>query len=137
MGARFLLDTNICIHVIKHNPPEVRRRFEQHAARDLAMSVVTFGELRFGAERSQHRALALERLDHLTRVIEIVSLPDDAGRHYGRIRAELEQQGRPIGGNDLWIAAHACAQGWVLVTNNGREFDRVNGLRLENWVNPS
>jgi tRNA(fMet)-specific endonuclease VapC len=62
MPGRFLLDTNICIYVTRHNPPEVRARFEQHAARDLAMSVVTYGELRFGAERSQHRALALQRL---------------------------------------------------------------------------
>jgi len=136
MPGRFLLDTNICIYVTRHNPPEVRARFEQHAARDLAMSVVTYGELRFGAERSQHRALALQRLEQLPRLIEVADLPPDAGVHYGQIRADLRQRGCPIGGNDLWIAAHARAAGWTLVTNNGREFDRVDGLQVENWVDP-
>jgi tRNA(fMet)-specific endonuclease VapC len=136
MPGRFLLDTNICIYVTRHNPPEVRARFEQHAARDLAMSVVTYGELRFGAERSQHRDLALQRLEHLTRLIEVAGLPPDAGVHYGQIRADLQRRGCPIGGNDLWIAAHARAAGWILVTNNGREFERVDGLQAENWVDP-
>jgi tRNA(fMet)-specific endonuclease VapC len=131
---RYLLDTNICVYVAKHNPPEVRERFEQHAARDLAMSVVTLGELRFGAERNQHPALAMASLAQLTRVIEVAPLPAEAGEHYGQIRAGLQQRGCVIGGNDLWIAAHARAQGWVLVTNNGREFERVPDLQVENWV---
>ena len=134
MRPRYLLDTNICIYVAKHNPPEVRRRFESVSARDLAMSVVTYGELSFGAQRSQHPELARQRLDRLTQMIEVKAVPLEAGTHYGHIRADLERRGCPIGANDLWIAAHARAEGWTLVTNNAREFDRVPDLRVENWV---
>jgi len=137
MSVRYLLDTNICIYVAKHSPPEVKQRFEQRSARELAMSVVTFGELRFGAERSQRPELALQRLEQLSRVIEVAELPVEAGIHYGQIRSDLQQRGCPIGGNDLWIAAHARAKGWILVTNNGREFERVPQLRVENWVQPT
>jgi tRNA(fMet)-specific endonuclease VapC len=137
MSLRYLLDTNICIYVAKHNPPTVRQRFERHTARELAMSVVTYGELRFGAERSQQPERAMERLEHLSRLIDVVPLPIQAGVHYGQIRADLQQRGCAIGGNDLWLAAHARAEGWVLVTNNGREFQRVTDLRIENWVGTS
>lgn len=137
MGLRYLLDTNICIYVAKHHPPQVRQRFERHTARELAMSVVTYGELRFGAERSQQPERALEQLQQLSQLIEVVPLPVHAGLHYGQIRADLQQRGCVIGGNDLWIAAHARAEGWVLVTNNGREFERVPGLQVDNWVGAS
>jgi tRNA(fMet)-specific endonuclease VapC len=134
MGARYLLDTNICIYIAKHNPPEVRERFARHAARELAMSVVTLGELRFGAEKSQSRERALASIQTLTSLITVAPLPEAAGEHYGQIRAVLQAGGQIIGNNDLWLAAHARAAGWILVTNNEREFVRVPGLQVENWV---
>ena len=134
MGARYLLDTNICIYIAKHNPPEVRERFARHAARELAMSVVTLGELRFGAEKSHSRERALSSIETLTSLITAAPLPEAAGEHYGQIRATLQASGQIIGNNDLWLAAHACAEGWILVTNNEREFVRVPGLQVENWV---
>jgi tRNA(fMet)-specific endonuclease VapC len=134
MAVRYLLDTNICIYIAKHNPPSVRARFEQLSASALAMSVVTLGELQFGAEKSQARTKALAALEQLQSVIRVEPLTPAAGLHYGRIRSALEREGRPIGNNDLWIAAHARAEGWVLVTNNEREFRRVEALTVENWV---
>lgn len=134
MGARFLLDTNICIYIAKYNPPSVRERFQQYPANQLAMSVITLGELRFGAEKSQSKMQAMAVIDELTHLISIEELSESAADHYGDIRASLQKSGQLIGNNDLWIAAHARAQGLVLVTNNEKEFLRVEGLRVENWV---
>jgi len=134
MAARYLLDTNICIYIAKHNPPAVRERFARHSAAELAMSVVTLGELRFGAEKSQAREAALSTIAQLASLIEVMPLPEAAGDHYGQIRAALHRQGQIIGNNDLWLAAHARAEGWILVTNNEREFTRVDGLQVENWA---
>ena len=134
MTIRYLLDTNICIYIAKHNPPSVRARFEQLNADTLAMSVITLGELQHGAEKSQAREKALLALQQLQSAIQVMPLAEDAGQHYGQIRSTLERAGQPIGNNDLWIAAHARAQGWVLVTNKEREFCRVDGLVVENWV---
>jgi tRNA(fMet)-specific endonuclease VapC len=134
MAIRYLLDTNICIYIAKHNPPAVRARFEQVSADALAMSVITLGELQYGAEKSQARKKALAALRQLQSVIQVAPLTDAAGQHYGRVRSVLERKGQPIGNNDLWIAAHALAEDWVLVTNNEREFRRIEGLAIENWV---
>lgn len=137
MGMRYLLDTNICIYIAKHNPPAVRERFARHAASELAMSVITMGELRFGAEKSQSREQALAAINQLEAVIQVVPLPEVAGEHYGQIRAALQSSGQIIGNNDLWLAAHARSEGWIFVTNNEREFVRVNGLQIENWAEPA
>jgi tRNA(fMet)-specific endonuclease VapC len=134
VSASYLLDTNICIYIAKHNPPSVRKRFAKHAASELAMSVVTFGELKFGAQKSQARERALATIEQLSELMEVQALPVSAGEHYGQLRAALEKKGRPIGNNDLWLAAHARAAGLVLVTNNVREFSRIQGLEVENWV---
>ena len=134
MAIRYLLDTNICIYIAKHNPAAVRERFEQLSADTLAMSVITLGELQHGAEKSQARSKALAALRHLQKVIQVAPLTDAAGEHYGQIRSALERKGQPVGNNDLWIAAHARAEGWVLVTNNEREFRRIDKLAIENWV---
>lgn len=134
MPIRYLLDTHICLYIAKHYPPAVRERFARHGAGELAMSVITFGELRFGAEKSSARDKAIATLDQLQSAIQVVPLPESAGEHYGRIRANLQKTGQPIGNNDLWIAAHALTEGWVLVTNNEREFARIEGLKIENWV---
>lgn len=134
MAVRYLLDTNICIYIAKHNPPGVRERFARHTADELAMSVVTLGELRFGAEKSQSRERALAVIAQLEATMQIASLAETAGEHYGQIRAALQRRGELIGNNDLWLAAHARAEGWILVTNNEREFVRVDGLQVENWA---
>lgn len=132
--ARYLLDTNICIYIAKHQPPLVRERFARHAASELAMSVITLGELRFGAEKSQKREQALAAIDNLAAAMQVSALTDAVGEHYGQIRAALQRTGQMIGNNDLWLAAHARAEGWILVTNNEREFIRVEGLQVENWT---
>ena len=133
-STRYLLDTTICIYIAKGHPLAVRHRFETHTLQELAMSTITVGELRFGAEKSQARERALATIDRLVQMIQPCALPMIAADHYGHVRANLQQQGLPIGNNDLWLAAHALAEGWTLVTNNTREFSRVPGLRLENWV---
>jgi len=132
--ARYLLDTNICIYIAKGQPAAVRHRFETLSIQQLAMSTITLGELRFGAEKSQSRERALATIAQLVQMIQPCALPMAAAEHYGYVRATLSQQGLPIGNNDLWIAAHALAEGWTLVTNNLREFSRVPGLSAENWV---
>ena len=133
-ALRYLLDTNICIYIAKGQPLSVRARFDQHTVEELAMSTITLGELRFGAEKSQARERALATLEQLMQVIPACALPLAAGEHYGQIRAALHKQGLPIGNNDLWLAAHARAEGWVLVTSNTRKFARVPGLQVENWA---
>lgn len=133
-SVQYLLDTNICIYIAKHNPPAVRQRFAEHPANHLAMSVITFGELQYGAQKSNARKRALQVINSLSESIMIAGLDRSAGEHYGQIRRELEQQGRIIGNNDLWIAAHARSKGWTIVTNNEREFLRVKGVKVENWA---
>lgn len=134
MSDRYMLDTNICIYIIKNNPISVRQKFEQISASNLVLSMITLAELRYGAEKSQAREKAIKAIDQLSRHIQIAELDEVVAEHYADIRAQLERQGKPIGNNDLWLAAHARAKNWVLVSNNTREFERVVGLRLENWV---
>lgn len=131
---RYLLDTNICIYIAKQRPPSVAQRFEKLAAGTVGMSLVTWGELRHGAEKSQQRAMALATLDSLQALIPVIAMSEAVGESYGAIRAQLERAGTPIGNNDLWIAAHALALNITLVSNNTREFERVPKLKLNNWV---
>lgn len=135
MGKRYLLDTNICIYLTKQIPPAVWQRFSRHDSSEMAMSVITLGELRFGAEKSLHRERVLANIETLITAIPLANLSETAGEHYGQIKADLQKSGQIIGNNDLWLAAHARAEGWILVTNNEREFIRVPGLQVENWVN--
>jgi tRNA(fMet)-specific endonuclease VapC len=134
MEPRFLLDTNICIYIRRKKPEEVLRRFRTLKQGEAVLSVITFGELVYGAEKSAQRAAALEMLRELGQMIPVLSLPETAADAYGTIRAELERKGQMIGNNDLWIAAHAKAAGLTLVTNNEREFRRVRGLKVQNWA---
>jgi tRNA(fMet)-specific endonuclease VapC len=133
-AKRYLLDTNICIFIAKDQPQSVRKRLAKHSLGDLAMSVITLGELRFGAEKSQARLKALEVISELSTTIPVFGLPEAAADHYGDIRARLQKKGTPIGNNDLWLAAHARCEGWTLVTHNVGEFARVPGLSIENWA---
>jgi len=133
MEARYLLDTNICIYIRQRRPEEVLRRFRRLRPGEAALSVITYGELLYGAAKSAQRTAALERLTELVRLLPALALPESAGETYGSIRAELESKGEMIGNNDLWIAAHALAAGLTLVTNNEREFRRVRRLKVQNW----
>jgi len=101
---------------------------------DAAISVITWGELLYGAEKSRQCKKALQLLEEFKTLIPILPMPENAGKTYGTIRAPLESKGRPMGNNDLWIAAHAKAEGLTIVTNNEREFQRVPGLKVQNWV---
>jgi tRNA(fMet)-specific endonuclease VapC len=134
MDTRFLLDTNICIYIRQKKPQQVLRHFEDLRAGEAAISVITYGELVFGANRSRQRVTALERLHELLNWLPALPLPETAGQTYGAIRAELAARGEMIGNNDLWIAAHAISAGLVLVTNNEREFRRIRELKLQNWA---
>ena len=134
MKLRFLLDTNICIYIAKQKPLSVLQKFEQLAFGEVAMSTITYGELFFGAHKSQHPRQAMKMLTELTSVIPAVPIATEAGKIYGEVRNKLEKQGTPIGNNDLWIASHALHLGVVLVTNNAKEFCRIPHLKVENWV---
>ena len=134
MPTRYLLDTNICIYIQRQKPGEVLARFQKLKPGDVAISVITWGELVYGAEKSQQRKKALQLLEELKTFIPVLPIPEDVGKTYGAIRASLESTGEPIGNNDLWIAAHAKAAALTIVTNNEREFQRVPGLKVQNWV---
>ena len=133
MTARFLLDTNICIYIRRQRPPEVLARFQRLLPGEAVISVITYGELRYGAEKSQFREQAAAQLSELASLLPVMELPVQAGDTYGAIRATLETKGEMIGNNDLWIAAHARTAGLTLVTNNEREFRRIQGLKIQNW----
>ena len=134
MPPRYLLGTNICIYIQRQKPGEVLARFQKLKPGDAAISVITWGELLYGAEKSRQRKKALQLLEEFKTLIPVLPMPENTGKTYGAIRASLESKGRPIGNNDLWIAAHAKAEGLTIVTNNEREFQRVPGLKVQNWV---
>ncbi|WP_019594134.1 type II toxin-antitoxin system VapC family toxin [Thioalkalivibrio sp. ALM2T] len=131
---RYMLDTNICIYIMKRRPPEAHERLRHVPVGDVGLSAVVLAELRFGVHRSKQKERSEAALERFLAFTRICDWPEEAAEHYADIRAELERAGTPIGSNDLLIAAHARATGAVLVTNNGREFDRVPGLQVENWV---
>ena len=134
MALRYLLDTNICIYIRRQNPPKLLTRFQKLSPGEAAISIITFGELHYGVVKSQSAGRAQKELQALLTALPVLPLPIDAGRSYGEIRADLERRGEIIGGNDLWIAAHAKTANFILVTNNEREFRRIAGLKIENWA---
>ena len=129
----YLPDTNTLIAAMK-GVPTLMARLERVPASALILSPVVLGELEFGAEKSAHPEKNRARLAALTKDLAVASLDAVTSRAYGRIRAELERNGTPIGAKDLWIAAQARALQAVLVTDNVREFSRVRGLAVENWL---
>jgi len=135
MPLRYLLDTNICIYIAKHKPLSVLKKFEKLTVGEVGMSTITYGELFYGTQKSQHPKKTLHLLEELTSLIPPLPISTDAGKYYGQIREKLEKAGKPIGNNDLWIAAHAMALDIILVTNNIKEFNRISSLKIENWVN--
>jgi tRNA(fMet)-specific endonuclease VapC len=130
---KYLLDTNIVIYVIKRRPIEVMSVFNENAGR-MAISAITLSELFHGAEKSAKVTQNLAVVEEFASLLEVLPYTAKASQHYGAIRGALEKAGRPIGVNDLHIAAHARSEGLTLVTNNVGEFERVPGLLLENWV---
>lgn len=136
MKPRYLLDTNICIFIRKNRHPAIASRLAGLRPGEIAMSVITWGELTLGVEKSRERAQATVNLHKLRNLVPVIGLDDSVGDHYGAIRGQLEQTGNPIGPNDLWIAAHARALGIPVVTNNTREFAKVTGLAVEDWTQP-
>ncbi len=130
---RYLLDTNICIYVIKRRPDLILDRFNENAAH-LAISSITLAELLLGAEKSSQPQRTLAVVEDFCSRLDVLDYGAKAAQHYGQIRASLEQRGTPIGVNDLHIAAHARSEGLTLVSNNLREFERVDGLLYENWL---
>jgi tRNA(fMet)-specific endonuclease VapC len=135
-ATTYLLDTNTVSYVLRNHSPALSSRLLGMAPESLVISVITTGELQFGLKRlgaSQRAAALAERLAHILESFATLPLPPEAGDHYAATRAHLEAQGTPIGGNDLWIAAHALAGDMTLITNNLREFQRVPGLKVEDW----
>ncbi len=135
MSFRYLLDTDTCIYLTKTSSRSVAARLALEPADAAAISVITLGEMRFGAEQSSQRLRAIASLDLFATMIHVLPLQPEVSEAYGSIRVELKRQGRLIGANDLWIAAQALTLNLTLVTNNLREFRRVSGLRVENWAN--
>ena len=130
---KYLLDKNIAIYVIKRRPIGVRGVFNENAGR-MAISAITLSELLHGAEKSAKVAQNLAAVEEFASLLEVLPYSAKAAQHYGAIRTALEKVGRPIGVNDLHIAAHARSEGLTLVTNNLGEFKRVPGLVTENWI---
>ena len=130
---KYLLDTNIVIYTMKNRPQQIRRSFKAQQGR-MGISSVTLGELVFGAEHSQQVERNLADIEALTARLEVLPFDEAAAYHFGQIRAELYRMGRPIGPYDMMIAGHARACGLKLVTNNVKEFERVQGLIIENWL---
>lgn len=136
MAARYILDTNILSDLVKNPSGKVARKIASLSAEErdsLATSIVVAAELRYGAAKSGSTVLAT-RIEQLLAAIDVLALEPDADRHYGVIRARLEKAGTAIGANDLLIAAHVLSLDAILVTDNVREFKRVEGLRVENWL---
>lgn len=129
---KYMLDTNMVIYTIKNRPEKVRRMFNRHE-RQMCISTVTLGELIYGAERSARPEHNLAVIEGFAARLGILPFESGDASHFGQVRAELAAAGTPIGPYDAMIAGHARARGLILVTNNLREFQRVPGLRLENW----
>ena len=130
---RYLLDTNVCVDYLNGRYPSVTERLQRSRPADVCTSAIVAAELRYGAEKSNHRRQNLARLDHFLAEVAVIDFDAGASEIYGRLRSSLERDGTIIGPNDMLIAAHAVSLRTTLVTDNVKEFSRVRGLRLENW----
>lgn len=134
MALSYLLDTNICIYIIKKRHQSVLDKFADLEVGEVGMSAITYGELLYGAYKSKACEQALATIETLCDFIPVMPLSVHVSDVYAQTRTDLERQGQLIGNNDLWIAAHCLDLGLTLVTNNEREFSRVQDLTVENWV---
>lgn len=130
---KYMLDTNIVIYVMKNRSDHMKRVFNQHHGQ-MCISAITLGELVFGAEYSQQVERNLTDIKKMTSRLDVIPFGDKAVYHFGQVRAELYSVGNPIGPYDMMIAGHARSSGLKLVTNNINEFERVQGLQVENWI---
>jgi tRNA(fMet)-specific endonuclease VapC len=131
---KLLLDTNICIYLIKKSPPSVLKRFDTYAVGTIGISSITVAELEFGVQKSLYPSQNLQALEQFLLPLVILDFDHEAAKAYGKIRALLENRGRVIGALDMLIAAHALSLNIPLATNNVREFSRVPGLKVINWA---
>ncbi len=131
---KYMLDTNICIYIIKNNPKSIAEKFALLDIGQVCISSITLSELMYGVEKSQHIKKNKTALEKFTLLLDVMAFDDSAANHYGNIRAYLEKKGTVIGPLDLMIAAHARSLSYKLVTNNEKEFLRVPQLKIENWV---
>jgi tRNA(fMet)-specific endonuclease VapC len=131
---KYMLDTNICIYLIKQQPREVIDKFQGIALGEIAVSTVTVAEMMYGMGKSQYKEKNKAALQAFLAPLELVDFDFAAAQQYGAVRADLEKIGKPIGAYDLMIAAQALSLGLVLVTNNEQEFQRIPDLIVENWV---
>jgi tRNA(fMet)-specific endonuclease VapC len=129
----YMLDTNICIYVMKNYPLALLEKFNSLAER-LCVSSITLGELHYGAEKSARRVDNLTAIEHFVARLDVLPFGAKAAAHYGQVRAELERAGTPCGPHDMQIGGHARSEGLIVVTNNMREFGRMPGIRAESWV---
>ena len=134
MNPKYLLDTNICIYLIKHQSPHLLDKFLSIPIQELSIPSITVAELRYGADKSSYPEKNHSNLDEFLLPFTISEFTETSAFHYGKIRSYLEKKGLPIGSLDLLIAAIALSENQILVTNNLSEFKRVPGLSLENWV---
>lgn len=130
---KLMLDTNICIYIIKKQPATVLEHFLDYQIGDIGISSITLSELRYGVAKSKYREKNAKALDEFILPLEILPFDEEAALSYGDIRATLEKAGTPVGAMDMLIAAHAVSLGLILATNNVREFERIAGLRLADW----
>jgi len=130
---KYMLDTNICIYLIKQKSPIVVKHFKSHVVGDIGISSVTLAELRYGVAKSQYIEKNRQALDEFILPLEIADFDEKAAESYGNVRALLEKEGKPIGSVDMMIGAHALSLGVTLVTNNTREFKQIRHLKVENW----
>lgn len=129
----YMLDTNICIYVMKNYPQNLKEKFNL-LAEQLCISSITLGELHYGAEKSARRVDNLTAIEHFVARLDVLPFGTKAAAHYGQVRAELERAGPPCGPHDMQIGGHARSEGLIVVSNNMREFSRMPGIRTENWV---
>lgn len=131
---RYMLDTNICIYIINRSPKQVYERLKKLSLGEVGISVITFCELQYGVAKSTKPLENQLALTEFLAPLEVMDFPSTCAVSYGEIRADLKKKGRLIGNYDLLIAAHAISEGLVLISNNLKEFERVEGLQCENWV---
>jgi tRNA(fMet)-specific endonuclease VapC len=133
---KYMLDTNLCVRVLRKRPPLLRERFNAEAS-SLCISSIVLYELLYGAAKSSQPLNSRKEVEAFAERLQVLELDADAALHAGEIRADLERRGKPIGAYDLLIAGHARSRGLIVVTNNMREFARVDGLRCEDWETSS
>jgi tRNA(fMet)-specific endonuclease VapC len=131
---KLMLDTNICIAIIKQKPKDILQKFNAYQVGDICISSVTLAELRYGVAKSQYQEKNQAALDEFILPLEVAGFDEAAALYYGTLGASLEKQGLPIGSLDTMIGAHALSLNVTLVTNNSREFDRIEGLKLLDWI---